>query len=140
MASSNQTSRFQLCQWAENDPVLREDFNADNQKTEAAVVSALNLVEYNKTVTGQYTGSYTGANSRVQSISLGFQPRMVFVMNRGGGGETYTGYSSLAMPNLDAECVKITGSGFTVEGPLNYSPTTGGTTGASNPFRYFAYR
>lgn len=140
MASSNQTSRYQLCQWAEDDPVLREDFNADNLKTEAAIVSALHAVEYNKPVIGQYTGTYTGSNSKAQSISLGFQPRMVFVMNRGGGGETYAGYSSLAVTNLDAECLKLTASGFTVEGSLNYSPSTGGSTGAANPFRYFAYR
>ena len=36
MASTNKTSYLNLNQWEPNDPVLREDFNADNAAVEAA--------------------------------------------------------------------------------------------------------
>ncbi|MDR0952547.1 MAG: hypothetical protein LBM18_06455 [Oscillospiraceae bacterium] len=37
MASSNKTANFQLNQWVPNDPVLMEDFNADNQRIDAVL-------------------------------------------------------------------------------------------------------
>lgn len=39
------TSSYQLCQWAEEDRILREDFNADNAKTEQGILSRLGPVE-----------------------------------------------------------------------------------------------
>ncbi|HPE15596.1 MAG TPA: hypothetical protein PK597_01440, partial [Oscillospiraceae bacterium] len=37
--ASDQTASLGLCQWAADDPVLRADFNADNQKLDAAAGS-----------------------------------------------------------------------------------------------------
>ena len=37
MASTNKTGNIQLNQWVAEDPVLMEDFNADNQKLDAAI-------------------------------------------------------------------------------------------------------
>jgi len=37
MASTNHTANLNLCQWAAADPVLREDFNADNAAIDAAM-------------------------------------------------------------------------------------------------------
>lgn len=42
MASSGKTPNIQLNQWADTDPIMRLDFNADNQKLDAA----LNAVPY----------------------------------------------------------------------------------------------
>lgn len=39
MSSSNKTEKYGLNQWAATDPVLMEDFNADNLKAEQAVIS-----------------------------------------------------------------------------------------------------
>lgn len=40
MSSSNKTAKLGLNQWAASDPVLREDFNADNQALEAAFAAS----------------------------------------------------------------------------------------------------
>ena len=37
MASTNKTAALKLNQWVDSDPVLREDFNADNTKLDAAI-------------------------------------------------------------------------------------------------------
>ena len=35
--ATDQTANYQLNQWLSTDPVVREDFNADNAKIEAAL-------------------------------------------------------------------------------------------------------
>ena len=39
--STNHTPNFNLCQWEADDKVLRADFNADNQKIDAALKAAV---------------------------------------------------------------------------------------------------
>ena len=39
MASTNKTENFALNQWVGTDPVLMEDFNADNAKIDAALAA-----------------------------------------------------------------------------------------------------
>ena len=39
--STNHTPNFNLCQWEADDKVLRSDFNADNQKIDAALKAAV---------------------------------------------------------------------------------------------------
>ena len=48
--ASSYTEHFQLNQWAAEDPVLREDFNADNAKLDKVIP---------RIVTGTYTGDGT---------------------------------------------------------------------------------
>ena len=39
--ATNHTTNYQLCQWEATDKVLRTDFNADNQKIDAALKAAV---------------------------------------------------------------------------------------------------
>ena len=39
MSSTGKTQRLELNQWSENDPVMRVDFNADNQKLDDAIAA-----------------------------------------------------------------------------------------------------
>lgn len=48
--SVNYTEKYQLNQWAEEDRILRTDFNADNAKVEAALAGKLGPVEEIRTV------------------------------------------------------------------------------------------
>ena len=48
-----QTSKYGLSQWDAADRILREDFNADNAKIEAALANAGNC----KVATGSYVGT-----------------------------------------------------------------------------------
>ena len=74
MASTNHTPNLNLNQWAENDPVIREDFNADNAKIDAAVAAKCEVV----------FGTYTGNGEQTRTISFGFTPSIVFLATKRG--------------------------------------------------------
>lgn len=73
--AANSTPNFSLNQWEADDPVLREDFNADNQKLEAALTQLGNCCIA--------AGSYVGTGGyRAQSpchISTDFKPMVLFL-------------------------------------------------------------
>ena len=131
MASTNYTELLGLCQWEAQDPVLREDFNADNRKIEAAI-------QRNRPVTGTYTGS--GINNS-QEISLGFRPAVVIIMPH--GGKTPQGDSdipvAMALDGANGQHVVISDDGFTVSGIMNVQ--VGSTTSYlnRNPLRFIAW-
>ena len=108
------TEHYGLCQWAAEDSFLREEFNQDNAKIDAALndlsgglaekatTAALETVSKKLAampclVTGTYTGD--GTDSRL--ISLGFQPKALLVMiEEGYSARPYTDdyYGGLALP------------------------------------------
>lgn len=137
MASSNQTTRYKLCQWLENDPVLREDFNADNRKIENALFQMAGKIDFNEVVIGQYTG--TGL-ANTQAINLGFTPKLVLVMSNGSEDGRYA-YPLLCITGCNTKTMNITGNGFQVKYYQNISPTEVGSQYREyNPYRYFAVR
>ena len=67
--STNHTRNYDLCQWEASDKVLREDFNADNAKIDAALGSHATQIAQALTTAGNafspgklpvVTGSYVG--------------------------------------------------------------------------------
>ena len=76
--ASGQTANYQLNQWEAEDKVLRTEFNADNQKIDAALAGLASAAL--KMAVGTYTGD--GAASRV--ISVGFTPKAVLVCTQSG--------------------------------------------------------
>lgn len=86
--ASNYTNDFQLCQWEADDKVLRDDFNADNAKIEAALKQiSQELVSMREQLDKVYTadkpqvvaGMYIGDDRATRTIELGFRPRAVFL-------------------------------------------------------------
>ncbi|NLF35192.1 MAG: hypothetical protein GX585_04425 [Clostridiales bacterium] len=72
MASTAKTEHYALNQWEGTDPVLRDDFNADNQKLDAALAQKCGAV------VGFYVGS--GSLENVDHfIDLGFTPLAVIL-------------------------------------------------------------
>ena len=69
--ASSYTEHFQLNQWATEDPVLREDFNADNAKLDKAIPRIV-------------TGTYTGDGTADRTIYLGFRPKAVLLFPEDG--------------------------------------------------------
>ena len=55
------TSNYNLSQWAGEDRILREDFNADNAKIDAA----LELLSADKVYFGSWTGDGTANRANV---------------------------------------------------------------------------
>ena len=61
--STNRTPIYNLCQWEPEDPVLRTDFNADNAKLDAALLSHTRAIDQVRdlALSPQFSvGSYTG--------------------------------------------------------------------------------
>ena len=69
------TTNYQLNQWAKSDRLMMDDFNADNQKIDAALAALPKLV----------TGSYTGDGAESRKIDLSFTPKAVYVRPSKGG-------------------------------------------------------
>lgn len=69
--ASSYTEHFRLNQWAAEDPVLREDFNADNAKLDKAIPRIV-------------TGTYTGDGTADRTIYLGFRPKAVLLFPEDG--------------------------------------------------------
>lgn len=94
MASSAKTSNFNLNQWSANDPVLREDFNADNQALDAHThdgryytqdqLDAL-LADRPKMAAGRYTGPFFPTSSNMCTISVPFTPKLAIITDMSGG-------------------------------------------------------
>lgn len=82
MASSSKTSNYQLNQWAAIDQVLRADFNADNQKIDAAIHAvATALSSAVKLAYGSYKGTSTSGEANPKTLTFSFEPKFVFVFN-----------------------------------------------------------
>ena len=141
---SNQTPNYQLSQWVKSDQVKMEDFNADNVKLDGALkaqaetLSGLNatISALQNTVAGKQdsagavkitAGSYTGNGSASRTVSVGFTPKAVLVMNSqgnaglwtGSGYSTFGGLAVTGKPVIWTEkagyvCVEIVSGGFRV--------------------------
>ena len=71
------TANYQLNQWGENDYVKRADFNADNQKIDAAIKA---VAEGGiKLVTGSYVGTGSYGASNPNTLTFDFSPKVVLI-------------------------------------------------------------
>ena len=104
------TTNYQLNQWAKSDRVMMDDFNADNQKIDAALATMPRIA------TGTYTGDGTTNGSHV--IDLGFRPKVVIVANGDGILNSTAGtFGGIALDGSNAPAVGISETGFFV--PVN---------------------
>lgn len=124
--ASNYTENLNLCQWAAEDPVLREDFNADNAKIEAAINAANANISARCRVV---VGSYTGDGAATRTIDLGVSPKFVWVWQSGSiypFNNAYDATSAMAIPGQPAilaglTVMEIVENGFSVD----YGPNLG---------------
>ena len=77
MASANKTENYNLNQWVGTDPVLMEDFNADNAKIDAAL-TAIKGGQL-KMATGSYLGGGEHGSANPNSLSFDFVPYAVII-------------------------------------------------------------
>ena len=110
--STNHTPNFNLCQWEADDKVLRSDFNADNQKIDAALASVPKLIF------GTYTGNGQYGEDAPTSLTLPFTPKLLLIsnrqimVNRKGVVGWFYGYTTGACDNdVNTEYVELTWNG-----------------------------
>ena len=119
--ASGQTEKYGLNQWEPGDQVLREEFNADNRKLEAAIATKL------EAVTGSYAGNASSSGS--QEIVLGFRPKFVMVwavttVTSSSLDSLVSGRAMATDGDPYSDILTITETGFTAAS----TATTGGTT------------
>ena len=71
--ATNHTQNFNLNQWLATDAVLRSDFNADNQKIDAA------LKNMPRFVSGSYTGNGLTGEENPRKLTFTFTPILVVI-------------------------------------------------------------
>ncbi len=126
--STRKTQNYQLHQWEATDDFLRTEFNENFGKLDEAVAAEVaaraDAVSGLNTALGKkpevVTGSYTGDGTKGRTISLGFQPKAVFVIpSTGRLAGTYLYAGGLALPGQPVavnsyEMAAITTTGFRV--------------------------
>ena len=80
--ATNYTENYQLPIWAADDAFLRTEFNDAHEKIDGAIAGLI--------VTGTYTGDADSGTGRTkkQTVTLGFQPRFLFVRDTSYRGST----------------------------------------------------
>ena len=71
----NHTTNYQLNQWAKSDRIRMDDFNADNQKIDAALAACGNC----KIATGSYTGTGEYGKANPSTLTFDFVPKFVLI-------------------------------------------------------------
>ena len=148
------TQNYQLNQYEPQDSFLRADFNADNQKIDTALKKVADKADSAATRTelaqlsqrvdgkadqtaltqglakkcevfiGRYNGQVAEGNKEIQTVSLGFRPRAVFLIPNNGylcdtSGRRYGGLIGQDFPIYSGDpetgwMGQITDSGFQV--------------------------
>ena len=72
--STNYTEHLGLCLWAAQDPVLRTEFNTNNQKLDAAIRKVPRMA------VGSYVGDGTSGEDSPCSLTFDFEPMLVIIV------------------------------------------------------------
>ena len=155
MPSSAKTSYLQLNSWSAGDKPKMADFNSDNQKVDSALQAhvqntALHLQGNQSTWVAQpfVTGTYTGDDAASRTISLGFQPRALFIEAQDGRRDASRISGGLALPGAPMcrwsgsassgpAVLQLTASGFQVS---NDTSIYGHLNNNTMNYRYLAVK
>ena len=112
------TSNYNLSQWAGEDRILREDFNADNAKIEAALDAVQAL---SNSAAKVVFGTYKGNEAASRTITLDFTPKIVILTTSyghfyDGSSGTYGGIAGTNAPckASSGNAIQVTTNGFLV--------------------------
>ena len=128
--ATNHTTNYALNLWEANDKFVREEFNENTSKIEAALVnhdvalaaetaartSAVNTI--NTTLAnkiGVIGGTYNGDGTERRFINLGVTPKAVILFESSGRTYEFSAYvGGLALPGTTEGACQITTNGFYV--------------------------
>ena len=113
--ASNHTPNYGLNQWERTDKVIMEDFNADNAKLDAALKALAERTEaVSRSIPPIAFGSYVGDGEKTRLISVGFTPRAVLLLRKGGRTDYHETYIRTAYGGLAVEEGPVTNNGYEV--------------------------
>ena len=146
--ATNYTANYGLCQWEAEDNFLREEFNQDNAKIDAALKGLENTKANSSTTNSRLTalenrvevivGSYTGDGAATRTIDLGFTPKAVLLEHPSGMRMTNNNiaFGGLALLNFPANGFQIVEGGFSVRYNSGYVHTNNSGT----VYHYLAFK
>ena len=76
--ASGYTNKLNLCLWEGSDPVLREEFNENHQKLEAAVTARPVMAR------GSYVGTGTSGSDNPMYLTFDFTPELLIIVHNHG--------------------------------------------------------
>ncbi len=121
MSATNVTEHYGLNQWVASDPVSRQDFNADNLAVDTALAALGTAVNARAAaVTGTYSGTGGYGSLSPNSLTFGFVPKLLFIVNSKASGA----YMQLIIPGAYSYGLNSSGSSAsTVTNNLNTAAT-----------------
>ena len=146
--ATNYTANYKLCQWEPEDNFLREEFNQDNAKIDAALKGLENTKANSSTTNSRLTalenrvevivGSYTGDGTATRTINLGFTPKAVLLEHSSGMrmGSNNIAFGGLALLDAPARGFQIVDGGFSVQ----YNSGFVHTNNNGEVYRYLAFK
>lgn len=134
--STNKTQNYQLHSWVPGDKFLRAEMNENFTKLDTASRVS--------------TGTYTGDGQADRTISLGFTPKLVLVIDQDGRlRQTNDSYGGLTVPGVPAlytygsngyEAVAVVEGGFRVHNKAAVSSLWVRTNSTGQNYCYLAVR
>ena len=124
--ATNQTEHYGLSQWEPEDSFLREEFNQDHRKIDAALAVKCEVV----------IGKIVGTGAATRDVELGFQPKAVYYEYNHASRHDNNLSGGLAIPDspliIGTQRLTVTATGFQlVGGELNMSKAV---------YNYIAFR
>ena len=99
--ASNYTENYGLCQWEATDQVLREEFNQDNEKIDAALGELAALEAKIPTfINGSYVGTGKAGKGNPCTLHFGFPPKMVFLNTQTMSSDNSIGKYIILFPGM----------------------------------------
>lgn len=107
--STNYTQHLGLSLWAADDPILRTEFNTNNQKLDAAIRSVPRIT------VGSYVGNGTHGEDSPCSLTFDFEPLLVIIVADHGeylepGAIFVNGQnrcSGMGLPDTSTRCLHL---------------------------------
>ena len=150
--ATNHTTNYALNLWEANDKFVREEFNENTSKIDTALKthdSAVAAIQ--TTLSGMVklaVGHYTGDGAATRTISVGFTPKAVLVINANGQTHSSNAFNSYVYGGLavdggpmtsanEQSPLQIVSGGFQVSCQLK-NDTWNATNYTGYPFNYIA--
>lgn len=127
------TEYYQLSLWDADDRIMREDFNDNNAKIDAALAEKPFVI-------GEYRGDGTMQADGGQTVELGFHARFIIVTHSDDVG-FYNSSAGITEADTTNGCGRLTDTGFTVwSRPNSANQFIGNLNYSGFRYRYIAFR
>lgn len=139
--STNKTEHYALHAWEPEDDFVRQEFNENFAKLDTALAGLQSSLGAKLEIV---TGSYTGNDAATRTITLGFRPKLLIIVEKTGlpyvAYDVHCQVGGFFTPNMTTTPVTITETGFSMKVYTGNNYTMNSDSSDVNPFYYIAFR